>query len=57
MNDEGFAIMTAVLGASCLLAAFLGHRAGNEKRDVRLMAGGGAALGGIALVVFALIRI
>ena len=40
----------AALGAICLVAALLGRLGGNEKRDVRLMMGSGAALGGLALL-------
>lgn len=54
MSGQSFTIMAAVLGACCLLAAYLGHRGGNEKRDVRLMMGCGAALGGVALIFLAI---
>jgi hypothetical protein len=56
MNQQDFAIMAAALGAACLLAAALGRRLGNERRDTRLMMGSGAALGGVALVLFSLAR-
>jgi hypothetical protein len=54
MNEDMLTIMAASLGACCLLAVFLGHRSGSEKRDMRLMMGSGAALGGIALIIFSI---
>lgn len=54
MSGQSLIVMAAVLGACCLLAAYLGHRGGNEKRDVRLMMGSGAAFGGVALIVLAI---
>ena len=54
MNEHMLTIMAASLGACCLLAAFLGNRSENEKRDVRLMMGVGVALGGIALIIISI---
>lgn len=48
------ALLLLSLAGACLVAVFLGHRQGNEARDVRLLAGIAAALGGIALVVLGL---
>jgi hypothetical protein len=54
MNEDILTVMAACLGACCLLAVFLGNRSGNEKRDMRLMMGSGAALGGVALIIFSI---
>lgn len=54
MNEHMLTIMAASLGACLLLAAFLGNRSGKDKRDVRLMMGSGAALGGIALIIISI---
>ncbi len=37
--------LLAVLTATCLVAAFLGWRSGNDARDVKLMVGMGSVLG------------
>ena len=54
MNEDMLTIMAAGLGACCLLAAFLGHRSGDEKRDVQLMMGIGVAFAGIALIIISI---
>ena len=54
MNEDMLTIMAAALGACCLLAAFLGHRSGDEKRDVRLVMGIGVAFAGFALIIISI---
>ncbi|MEJ8837846.1 hypothetical protein [Ramlibacter sp. AN1133] len=54
MTEPDFALVALLLGAACAVAALLGLRLGNEKRDVRLTMGGGAALGGLALLLMSM---
>lgn len=57
MNEQSFAVMALVLGAACLLGALLSRREGADRRDVRLMLGSGAGLGGVALLLLAVARV
>lgn len=56
MSGEDFAVIALLLGACCAIAAVLARRTGSDGRDVRLMMGSGAALGGLALLLFSLAR-
>lgn len=42
------------LAACCAAAALLARRSGGDKRDLRLLAGMGASLGGVALLLLAI---
>lgn len=53
MTLDDFAIMTALFAATFLFSALLGWRMKNARSDVALMAGSGAAFGGISLLLFA----
>jgi hypothetical protein len=53
VNELQFALLASALAVACLVAAVAGRRAGNDRRDVRLMLAGGAALGGVALILLA----
>lgn len=53
MSEHDFAIMALVLAGACLAAAAWARRIGNEWRDVGALAGSGAALGGVGLVLLA----
>ena len=48
MNQEDVALLLAIMGATYLLTAVIGRLTGDASRDVRLMAGLGAGLGGLA---------
>lgn len=52
MTDHSFVFLLAAIAAACPVAAVMGHRMGNEKRDVRVMAAAAGALGSAALAVF-----
>lgn len=54
MTEWHFALMALSLAAAFLVAGIVGRRGGDDARDVRLMLGSGAALGGLALVLFSL---
>jgi hypothetical protein len=49
-----FAWMALLIGAAALVAALFARRTGNDKRDVRLLGGVGAALAGGAMVLMSL---
>lgn len=53
MLENGFAVGALVLAGIFLVAAFIGRRAGDAARDVRLLMGTGAGFGGLALVLAA----
>ncbi len=46
------ALLLAVLAGATVLAAWLGHRIGNDARDVRLMLGIGGALAGCSAIAW-----
>lgn len=54
MTVLDFALMAAVFSACSIVSALLGWRMKNERADVGLMAGTGAAFGGISLALFAI---
>ena len=55
MTESFFGPLALSLAATCLVAAFLARRSGSDARDVRLMMGIGAALGGASLVFLSLL--
>lgn len=52
MSEHVVAIMAASIGGASLFAAVVGHRSGDDRRDVRLLAVIGSAMSGLALAVF-----
>lgn len=52
MTDPSFGLLFLALAATCLIAALQARRTGSDTRDVRLMLGIGAALGGVSLILF-----
>lgn len=52
MSQAAISLLLLILGGTCGLAAFLGHRMSNAGRDVALMAGTGAGLAVAALVAY-----
>lgn len=53
MSEHDFAIMALLLAGGSLLAAVLARRDGSDRRDVGLLAGTAATLGGIGLLILA----
>lgn len=56
MADWHLGLMALSVAGALVAAGLLGRRGGHEARDTRLMLGLGAALGGVALVLFSLGR-
>ena len=54
MDDWQYAAPALGLALACAVAGIAGRRGANARRDVRLMLGTGAALGGLALLLLAL---
>lgn len=48
MSQEDFALIAALLGASCLFGAWMMWRGKDARDDVGLMAGAGASLAALA---------
>ena len=53
MTQDDFALIATVFSATLFLAAFLGARSGNARRDTRLMGGSGLAFAAVAGALFA----
>lgn len=54
MTEWHFALMALSLAAAFVAAAVVGRRSGDDQHDTRLVLACGAAIGGLALVLFAL---
>lgn len=57
MSEHALPILIGTIGGASLVAAIVGSRVGNDKRDVRLLALIGSAMSGLALTLFSLTRI
>lgn len=57
MTDHALLMLLGIIGGACLVAAIFGHRVGNDRRDVRLMALLGSTLGSAALALLSVVRI
>lgn len=53
MTPEEYSLVAAVVGASAVVAAWLGHRGGDAKRDVLLMLG----IGGFFVAAGVVLRV
>lgn len=51
MDDQPFALLVLLVGASWMFAAFTAWRIGNEARDIKLMAASGSVVSIVALVL------
>lgn len=53
MTPDDFGLMLAILGGTCALAALLGWRGGDARRDVALLGSSGVAFGTLSALLFA----
>ncbi len=57
MSEHALPILVGTIGAASLIAAVVGHRIGNDKRDIRLLTLLGSAMSCLSLTLLSLTRI